>query len=1377
MKQLVNSFIKGMNLDTTKLGLSNDQYREAFNFRLNSDGKSISDNTGALTNIEGNLLSLTYPKTSNVLKLEVTSLPITQLSVNFTLNGVIISGIVNSFQDIVDLINNNTTLNDLNNPRNPVYSNIRAASNDEYILIWAALNSNNNNLISISYLVNQGVTISSYISSQSNLKLIGWSLIRERFILFTTNNTTKNPGGHDESAADPSSISQMWSLDYDPVSLTPTLILLRNNYDDYTPYHPFRKEGQSEGKYENSKIEKVYWTDNFNELRNFNTKDPNGFAIKPDSLNVKVDFDISVPILQKINDSGGNLSRGVYQCSYRLTTNSGSKTKYTEPSNLVYIINSIPDPPSTPFKDYYGTGNVNSGKTITWKISNIDTDYDRIEIIVLFRLFPTDVPTIDQVFDNSIPSDGIFKFTYTGNEVATPISINDFFGVTNGFTHCKTITSKDNLLIAANTRNKKFDVDFDARAYRFNYTTVPGGNYAQINDSQGTPTIIFANNISNLPTLDWGISETHDCINPNQDSPEDASQIYSTYFRYQSNGTTLGGEGPNIKYTFNVKAIIGDVWLQNSLVTGDISNWRFINPQPNAEIVNCDIYENNGMYDSFKSPYKSSVLKGYQHDEIYSYAIIFYDSKGNSSFAKWIGDIRMPLMIDNVLSNPRQYSISDRLGWSGWQQLKILHPTFTVTIPQSLKNKLGNKGGFRIVRCERKTTDKTVLGAGTLHPILADNSTSSFWIGGNDQWDGNNNQDNYIAAFSSPEFTFMSFPGFKANDKIRVIAKLTETNNATGTNTFKLYDIAMNLPDFNFKHYIERILNEAIYLGLGNDTNWGTWTVHNHNLASSPANVDGEPMVAINWHNTGQSLPLFFYQDSSKYYALYKRDITNQYGGNSYSQRADREYISTGQYQSFNSGLSYSVDVFGGDVFTTIWDHQRQTNTGLGNQGVMGNVSYYNPVTTTLNTEWRNSYAINILGHQLQEDYSIIYKGFSHENNIKKFYTKPVIFNNIEENDNRIWASGYKTNGEIIDSWGIFAPLDFEDANGQYGPINNLQILKDLVIGFQNQGIFMIPVNQKILIPDNAASTLQLGTGTKLQRPVYISTNSGGFHQFGNIATENYIYFFDVNNLTLNRISNQVEDLSESKGISSVLAFNGDILKRDNIIDNINNNRAGVVCSYDTYNGEVLFTFYDYTSNSSSFTIVYNEQFNVFTSFYDFKPFFYLNNKRHIISPDSSLESLYLHNEGNPGEFYGTQYDSLITLILNPNEESVFDNCIYISECKDISTQITDQNTTLSEVRVSNDYQNSDYKTLTPGINIKREKRSWKLTIPRNIIRPNLVNPDILNPINFDTSQLFKARMKSSWLKVDFKFKNKINNKWKKIIIPFISTSIRTNVR
>ena len=160
------------------------------------------------------------------------------------MNGVIISGIVNSFQDIVDLINNNTTLNDLNNPRNPVYSNIRAASNDEYILIWAALNSNNNNLISISYLVNQGVTISSYISSQSNLKLIGWSLIRERFILFTTNNTTKNPGGHDESAADPSSISQMWSLDYDPVSLTPTLILLRNNYDDYTPYHPFRKEGK-----------------------------------------------------------------------------------------------------------------------------------------------------------------------------------------------------------------------------------------------------------------------------------------------------------------------------------------------------------------------------------------------------------------------------------------------------------------------------------------------------------------------------------------------------------------------------------------------------------------------------------------------------------------------------------------------------------------------------------------------------------------------------------------------------------------------------------------------------------------------------------------------------------------------------------------------------------------------------------------------------------------------------------------------------------------------------------------------------------------------------------------------------------------------------
>ena len=1411
--EAVNSFFSGLVKDSSKLTQPQGTYSNALNLRLETqDGGS----RGAIVNAGSNSSLITIPSTSDVVEVSYgTTTPTWPLTIfTFTINGVpivITATTTTLFQTLSDTINASAPLAALG---------IVSAYTTTHVLIYSGYNAQNvliTSVISVSVNVNPSntISISTVITGQTGLQIIGWTTIRDEIILLTTNNTSKNPGGHSFDATlptDPSSLGQIWRLTYDQERLTPILVLLYNNFIDFTTYHPVAPTAIL-GHYENASTKKIYWTDFFNPFRFFDTVDDNGFALNPLLLSRRPETSIAKPVLQAIGDSGGVLETGVYQAVYRLKFNGGTTTHFFEPSNTVVI---VPVASTVPFRDFIGaTAGTATSKTISWKIDPIDTKYDRIEVAIIKRLTNGSISAIELFKDEPVPASGVYTFNYTGNELVTPLSLGDILAIEDEFTHCKTIASKDNALLVANTRSEKFDLDFDARAYRFNSDPTTATRFADIQDTQGNSTIIPAAAVL-AGTYNWaGIPETHDAINPDQSSQTQAS------YRFQADGATLGGEGQYVKYTFDVSWLTGDDNITGNgfgnmgldIAAGLVGqNGRFTNNNSLPVVINGVTYPNNGFYESHKSPYRASAMRGYQHDEVYRFGIKFYDTSGRPSFVKWIGDIRMPLIYEAVYPYPisfTQHLISDRNGFNGAQRVGILRPQFTVNLPQAVKDKIA---GWEIVRADRTVNNKTVLAAGTIHPVEFDSTGPAFYAQTpNDYFIGGHDQE--IATFRSPEFTFLTYPGYLAGDTIKFISIQQNSfsvpsGNPAAPDEFefvKNYDSAIVAANTAF---IEKTLGpeSPFFLPRGASNVLGTTAILNY-VNAIPTNdqgSNGDDTLVLDWRN---DTPIPFLTGIyDKYYALYKRPLntgilSSQYGGNSYSQRSLTEYITCDQYQEtpiLNTTLLFTVEAFGGDIFTTVWDNQKMIKGWAQSFSTTFQraLIYYQPVQSIINTEWRHGAFVNKdgfpdngTGIDVGEDYSYN-TAYSLVNNVKPGFSKPVNFLSVDEFDSRIYISNVKINGESDDSWLIFDPNERQDAESIFGPINSMFVWKDQVLFLQDKAFGTAPVNERALIQSNSSSTLQLGTGERLIRPDYISTQAGSKHQWGVTITDKGVYFFDIYTKKLYQFSGPVQSLAEIKGLGAYFKTNllGNVHTTDNPVykdPTLANARAGMAFGYNRRYNEVFFTFMDVEAGAatpveSAFTVSFNELFGVFQSFHSFQPGIYISDRFNMITINPNAGgAIYVHDHPTIttyGTYYGTVNDSTIEVVVNPNPTftKAFDNSVWHTEVINSSGVNVDE--TFDTARWHTDYQNTDFVTLDPVTvrNVKRKERNWNTVVPRDVVDGTVTNPNIFAAANLAPSQLFKKRLRDKTCTIDLVFHNTTA---RRLIFHYLKTLFRLSYR
>jgi hypothetical protein len=1248
--QVINSFGKGMNSDLAKTLQQKDTYLEAVNFRITTEN---GQSTGILSNVKGNSFAVTFPDTSNVVRISGTGRSGFPVTVTFDIINTDSTGIITTVPfiwtpthladsseawiDLANFINANSTIVNLG---------IIAVASGTSVILYS---NQSGATISLNYsaLV---LTVTTVIDIQTNLIPIGSTNIRDEIIILTTSkdnilpsksSSTGIPGGGTSA-----NIGQIWRLTYDESKIDQeplptnifTLTLLYNNALDFSLTHPVAPTA-IKGNYENTTTKKIYWCDFYTRAKNFNTADPNGFILDPSLLDSSPDLDESIPILQIIKQSGGVLPTGMYQYTYRLLNTGGATTGFSPLSNILHVVtsNELATDECTYVPDTFSLAVTN--KSVTIQIQGVDTDYDRIQIAYVRRKTLTSVPTtIAVISDEPIDkTSGISNFTHIGNEPEDTITLEELVNPVRPPDTYKTNAIKDSMLLIGNVKVSKLSLDqFDARVYR--YPVNSNTTYSTPND-----------------------------VNPNQ-SPTD----YNNYL-YKKNSTTLGGTGINISYEFTKLDNAVDYYRTFRLAGPPYRNFPKATFTINQGIVNQN-YTNQATFQDQNSPYLESVTRGYQRDETYRFGIVFYDKKGLPTFVKWIGDIRIPsIYMPDILSatstdRTNQFPVG-YLGGAAIYYSSNIGIKFTVNT-NLVKDQIS---GFSIVRVKREQGDKTILAQGLIQPAFLNNNHGS-WIALKDGTFPNQagNYDVQYASIYSPEILFNTFGGINgvSGDTVEiidvlynrqgglqpafkgpvdpgdiiprsVISKLYESNNYIVNGAYngaitKSFPVAstwnMGQVDINTGIQVDpvnsnRLINispigtisdpttgyrsqggktVAMRFTLGGTYDWST-------LASTYVNSD------------------FIANGTNKYLMNYKRVINNQYGGNTDTQKSNNNYILCNHFQPVTSGVtSYRSNVFGGDTFINIHDENDErkalwdiaANIGgipnifearAGNEndcwllpkfficesGINVNLrSKDNRATTgpgllhpTVNTNfYPNGTDITHAGLDISED-TEYNSMFSNENDIQTFIPKPIPFIEQDVFDNRIYASGVKINGELSDSWDIFLAGDYKDVDGTYGPINAIITHNNQLHFIQDRAIGILPVFPRAVL-NNAGivdAQLQIGIGNKLDKHQYISTDTGTKHQWSVTETSEGIYYYDVLAKKLMQYKSGIQKLSDIKGLH---AFFDRSLTGNFLIQD--NPIIGQI------NGQIaggINTVYDYKNNEVLFTFHDSTDVETKTSF------------------------------------------------------------------------------------------------------------------------------------------------------------------------------------
>lgn len=702
MPKITSSFTSGLNQDR---GFSKGDNKSLFSALDIDIITNIGESTGIIANSKGNQLSFEVPNVQAVYTIE--------LDGSLGSPSVVINGIGPLVLSIVAT----TTIQDVYNEIVASYAAYIAAGDygvyyNNYQVYIVGFNSP-----LVVATGGAGITSSLVVSAQSNLSIIGWGLLDEEIILITTSNTniTTTPTN---------TVGQVWRVPYDDAtntinnlagtSLDPQYHLVYNNILNLSLAWEVIRE--LIGRVESSTKGSIYWLDDYNTPRALNIYNSQSLAIPPGLLGWKPEINTSTPIINGILN-GGNTKVGSYQFSYQLYSADGAISQYSPLSTLIPITDDSFS--ATPYYQFDGAEvGTNAGKSIRVKIPYIDRRYDYIKIAVVFYELEN-LPNIYTFIDQPI-TDDVMEFLYTGNENLVSIKLEDFLNPQISFDVAKTLTQKKNRLYVGNTSTQKFDLDWDARAYRFS-DGVTGTTELGVAVPVGSTYLYSRNGTGTQYTLAGltGIADTLDLVNSYND---ESGQVYGLFpandydttavnwkdnfqFKYQSDGVTIGGEGPNVSYTFNVKTYTGDQDVTAIPKVSPFVNVTTENVGGSTQAIYSpvitELEPTIDGWDSIKNPFYSMTFPSHARGEVYRYSLTAYNTKGQQSFAKWIADIKIP--------EPWEDNTFDLSSLNGnAQELRAIYITFTIdtsSLPADIT-------GFRILRCPRTDDDKTRLGVG-----------------------------------------------------------------------------------------------------------------------------------------------------------------------------------------------------------------------------------------------------------------------------------------------------------------------------------------------------------------------------------------------------------------------------------------------------------------------------------------------------------------------------------------------------------------------------------------------------------------------------------------------------------------------------------------
>lgn len=543
---------------------------------------------------------------------------------------------------------------------------------------------------------------SAWAASYPNI--IGYATIRTRLILFVADDSDEK--------------GWIYDVQYNPADSTIT------SGPDLLYYNPklyFKKQWPIEalGRYESEGIQRVYWTDYNNFFRSLNIEDPNLAALPVGLVDIFPDVIFTQPLV-KVVAGGGVLLSGTYQIAYKLITIDGKETLVSPPSNIVHIVSDTET--STTSNFYNGDPTpVNTGKSITVSLDVTNyQDFYKIEFLSIYKSSATAAPVVTSIEQITVSSTAPVNIIYTGAETsAYDVELFDFTTKNYQFKTPKTITQKDSSLVIANIKESLVSIQdllapgetFDAKTRR--YKNNGGSPIPPF--TPGTP----INDLNNAFNVEY-----------NSDAHWNSTWHTNSQYRYKSDGVRLGGQGPNISYTFHLEPYTLDSSPATQIGISQVPN------VPDSPHNLVDGYGNyaNTTFPNYASPFMSGLLRGYKRGESYRFGIVFYTRKGEASFVEYIGDIKFPDIseVDSVVnaSGTRYFPLSLKDGISDNTIGYAMGIKFNIDFSTCL-SLLNEIESYQIVRLKREVADSRRVSQGVIrsfyyNPILDPPANSPF---------------------------------------------------------------------------------------------------------------------------------------------------------------------------------------------------------------------------------------------------------------------------------------------------------------------------------------------------------------------------------------------------------------------------------------------------------------------------------------------------------------------------------------------------------------------------------------------------------------------------------------------------------------------------
>jgi len=513
------------------------------------------------------------------------------------------------------------------------------------------------------------------------------------------------------------------------------------------------------GYYETDRIQNIYWLDEYNSLRKLNIAEPEVFIKSSALLDVIPEAKITPPDFVDIN-SNGQLQVGHIQYAYRYYIPNGQQTFFSLPSPLIHLTDS--DEKSGDAGRYYRGSNrlvttidedniietvepKSANKSVTVQIKDLDTNYEYVELISIYYSQLNSDPVITSIYQGKFTGSE-FTFTDFGSTVLNTYTLAEYRLFNIDFIP-KTLAIKDNILFVGNITEKFYNSDawesFETRAFRFDSSGIMR-IYKDFSEDTAYDTDdqlivgLLGSTFSDVRRIDGGLvtsgspiedyQDYNSCnrfnnldLVPNQSTPGNYG------FMYQSDGTTVGGEGPNVKYKFTNKELIIDERIYTPGTTAPFTTaylaYDSLSGIPTSHIIDTKANKDElGIGpSSYSSPYNSAYYKQYKRNEIYRFALVVFDKKGVPSKPKWIGDIRTPVMGTNGIGGTtnNDFEIVELSGGTSTSD-----PVISTANALGIDFNIDFNGsdvedeiqGYAIVRCERGV-DRINLGQGLLNTL------------------------------------------------------------------------------------------------------------------------------------------------------------------------------------------------------------------------------------------------------------------------------------------------------------------------------------------------------------------------------------------------------------------------------------------------------------------------------------------------------------------------------------------------------------------------------------------------------------------------------------------------------------------------------------